>query len=172
MFKGWFTKAKGGSTVESGDAFSDNKDQILYAQWEHDPNTYWAKKLEVTVGGLEEDVVCSRMDAEDKALLDFVTACGTRDPEEGEQPEFIFITDESQAAAAYEKYPESVVILINKDAISEDEENRNINLYVKWLLLDKLQDGGYDITEAKEDLEIAAEDEDLIKAVPKAGAGE
>ena len=172
MFKGWFTKAEGGSKVEAGDPFTVNKEQTLYAQWEHDPNTYWAKKLEATVSGLEEDVACGRLDPDDKALLDFVTACGVRDPEEGEQPEFIFITDESQAAAAYEQYPDSVVLRINKDAMSEDEENQNINLYVKWLLVDRLQGGGYDISGVREDLEIEAEDEDLIKAVPKAGAGE
>lgn len=96
-FLGWYTKPEKGTRVRSTTKFTEDKDLVLYAQWEYDALAYWRYVLDSTVQQIPQCrrvVVYLERNAGYKTYIDcpFLTDAGAINPAEG--LEHYKVTDE------------------------------------------------------------------------------
>lgn len=165
-FSGWFTEASGGTQITKKTKFTANKDQTLYAHWEHDPYKWWKDEFEKSANGIDGESESSYLIDEDSEgdadkADSFLKECRIRKTEEGSEPAVIikFIKKydeekaEAEAEALHEKYSETAadakIIIVSTDAIYGGNEEKL--LYMLTMLSD-VYGSGYDLYEAEYDL--------------------
>lgn len=161
-FKGWFTDPEGGSQIKSGTAFTDNKNQTLYAHWESDPYKWWKGEFEKAANEIdpETQMECFVEDGEDKDYS-FLEGCRLIKAEDETTAaviiRFVKNYDEEEAQKEAEaikaKYaetaPDAMVIVASHDALYGDKP---VKLIYKIKLLDSVYGSSFDVDEAEYDL--------------------
>ena len=122
--------------------------------------------MEGTVAGLENKVICA-LDTDNDTLKTLVEECGGKSAGDGEPIAFaVVVGDISKAEDLAEKEDEAKkVIVISQEALEKGDQNKK--LYMKLLLLNRLQGDSYNIDKAKTDLGVTDDDDDLIIVVEK-----
>ena len=156
-FLGWDPAVA--ATIDAANA--DSSHTITYtAKWGEDFYTVWSETFSQTVKDLEatDYTLNDNADGDCKSLVE---SCKGNIVEDSKN--IIVFADNMDNAQAYkDDYPDAdSVIVVSKSAAKDtDEKNKNRRLYLKLLLLSKMND--LNIGSSKEDLGIEDKDSDLV----------
>ena len=160
-FLGWFSAAQGGNPIKPEAPV--NSDQTWYAHW-YRPG-YWAKQLADTVAGLKPEDIrnCFVVSADEKLGKMAGDSGGALTTDETAADVIVVYSDDDENIAKMkEAHPNALIIGVSANAVSEDGDNQDRNLYSKLLILNALYD--YDVSASREELKITDE-EDPVKII-------
>ena len=164
LFDGWFTEKEGGDRVQSGDPFSANADQTLYAHWSDDPDYYynfWNEDLGNTVKNLKDDDMYKVYSENGDKFLE---GCGLKMTSK-EECDYIVVFGSKSDAEGIENPDGKTIRVIPKKAIDKDTKDGKVLLY-KLKVFDTFYGlYGDDVKKAAEDLGYD-EPEDIEEVTP------
>lgn len=176
VFDGWYTEAGGGKQVKSGDSFSANANQTLFAHWTKDPYTWWDNEFKnlTNDASLSAAIYLDDVDIADDRKTDLIKACkGTLTTEE-ESPQYAvkFVSNMADGSAVQaaidslrEKFPEATIIIVSQDSVKGKDPQK---LLYKLHMINTLYGVGADTSKAASELETDA----IPPQVFEAGASE
>ena len=121
QFDGWFTLADGGDRVQSGDSFTANTDQTLFAHWtEEDPYETWSKNFEDTANLVNDDdkfryTLFNETD-NDKAK-NLLSDCKLKESEEYDYVVFFGTKEEASEKKEAGELPDGTILVVPKEAL-------------------------------------------------------
>ena len=150
-FDGWFTAAEGGDRVQSGDSFTANTDQTLFAHWtKEDPYVTWSKNFDDAKNEIDDsDKADIYLENSSSGKEGFIKDCKTSVLDNTDTDKKFYVVrfidglNDEKADSAYNeitadpKYEGKTIqiLLIDSDAV---ESEKNIKLAYKIAILSTL----------------------------------
>lgn len=164
VFTGWDKKIA--DTIDASQA--DSNHVITYtAQWNPGPYKKWSADVEATTESLDKLHITAIDDSEDLAA-----ECNGKKGDATEYIGVVFVDKLDDTDSAVDKLDKDVdyerVVAVSKAAVKEAKKDKNKKLYLQLLMMYYIHEGRIPedaIDQAKKDLEIDSDNDDLVKTV-------